>query len=286
VWLPVLHGVILNVRPARTARSYAEIWRTQTDESPLRYFTRRQAERLAQAFAPEILVDWAMRYGEPSIGGRISRLAQQGARRILIMPLYPQYSATTTASVADAALRACSRFEWTPSLRFAPPFYDDPRYIGALARAAKREIAGLGFEPQHVVISFHGLPQRYFERGDPYPCHCAKTARLLREAMGWSDEFAPLAFQSRFGPGAWLRPSTDEVLAALAARGVKRVAVTTPGFMADCLETLEEIAIRGRRLFLAAGGEQFAALPCLNDADEAIEALHGLIERETAGWTN
>lgn len=285
IWMPLLHGVILNVRPARTAHAYAEVWREDSDESPLRYFTRRQGERLAGVLKDRFIVDWAMRYGRPSIKDRLAALADKGARRILIVPLYPQYSATTTASVTDAVLSAMETLEWQPTLRFAPPFHDDPHYLGALKSAAGRDLAALGFEPERVVLSFHGLPERYFERGDPYPCHCAKTARLLREAAGWSDEFAPIAFQSKFGPGVWLRPSTEETLIRLAEAGVKRVAVMTPGFLADCLESLEEIAIRAKESFLVAGGEQFAALPCLNDADEAIDLLTRLVERETAGWS-
>lgn len=286
IWLLALHLIILNVRPPRTARAYAEIWRRDTNESPLRYFTRRQSDRLADRLGARFLVDWAMRYGEPSIRGRLTMMAERGARRILALPLYPQYSATTTASVSDALFAAASRLAWQPTLRLAPPFFDDSRYIAALRRTTNRELENLNFEPERVVVSFHGLPQRYFERGDPYPCHCAKTARLLREAMGWSEEFAPLAFQSKFGPGAWVRPSTEETLARLAREGVRRVAVTTPGFVSDCLETLEEIAIRAKQSFLAAGGERFAALPCLNDSDEAIDALADLIERETAGWSS
>ncbi len=286
IWLPLLHGVILNVRPARSARAYAEIWRADSDESPLRHFTRRQAERLAERFGPPFIVDFAMRYGAPSIRSRLEKMADAGARRILVLPLYPQYSATTTGSVADAVDAAAARLEWRPALRIAPPFHDDAGYIAALKSVASRAIAKLDFAPERVVISFHGLPERYFRRGDPYPCHCAKTARLFREAMGWSEAFAPIAFQSKFGPGAWLKPSTEETLERLAAEGVTRVAVTTPGFLADCLETLEEIAIRARLTFLAAGGERFAALACLNDGDEAIAALASLIARETAGWSS
>jgi ferrochelatase len=284
LWLPLLHGIILNVRPARTARAYAEIWRQDTNESPLRYFTRRQAERLAETLGPDIRVDWAMRYGAPSIRDRMSALIDGGARRILIVPLYPQYSATTTASVHDAVFDAMRSLEWQPALRLAPAFHDEPAYIAALKADAERQLNALPFQPERIVLSFHGLPQRYFDRGDPYHCHCAKTARLLREAMGWSAEFAPLAFQSRFGPGAWLSPSTDDTLVALAASGVRSVAVMTPGFVSDCVETLEEIAIRSRETFIEAGGADFAALACLNDGDGMIGLLQTLVRRETAGW--
>ena len=284
LWLPLLHGVILNVRPAKTARSYAKVWRTDTDESPLRYFTRRQAENLRAAMSGAVSVDWAMRYGAPSIAEKITALREGGAARILVVPLYPQYSATTTASVEDAIKVALDALQWSPPLKTAAPFYADPAYVDALAAVARDRIASLGWAPERVILSFHGLPERLVRAGDPYERQCVETARLLRARLGWSAEYAPLAFQSRFGPEEWLGPAADQMIGRLAAEGVKRVAVMTPGFVADCLETLEEIAIAGRATFLAAGGESFAAVPCLNDAPATTALLRTIIARETAGW--
>ena len=293
LWRPVLHGVILNVRPAKTARAYESIWLKDTDESPLRYFTREAAARLqaridkaegAAGGARRIVVDWAMRYGAPSVADRIEALKAGGCGRILVVPQYPQYSCTTTASVHDAVFDAVRAMRWHPALRFAPAFHDHPAYIEALRAHTTRSLEALDWSPERVILSFHGLPERYLLAGDPYHCHCAKTARLLRQAMGWSEEFAPLTFQSKFGPEKWLEPPTDDVIAALADQGVKRMAVVTPGFLADCLETLEEIGIAAQELFQEHGGEKFAALPCLNDSPEMITLLDALVTAETAGW--
>ena len=284
LWLPILHGVILNFRPTATARNYAKIWRRQSDESPLRYFTRAQAEGLQRALDDTAIIDWAMRYGSPSIGDRLEALKGAGATRILIIPLYPQYSATTTASVMDAVFDAIKAMRWQPAIRTAPAFHDDPAYIDALAAVMQRRLAALDHKPERVVMSFHGLPQRYFEAGDPYYCHCAKTARLLREQMGWTEEFAPLAFQSKFGREKWLEPAAEETIIELAAEGVKNIAVIMPGFVSDCIETLEEIDIAAREVFTAAGGETFTAIPCLNDAPEMFSLLEHIARREAAGW--
>ncbi|MCB2098285.1 MAG: ferrochelatase, partial [Parvularculaceae bacterium] len=206
------------------------------------------------------------------------------ADRILVIPMYPQYSQSTSASVADAAFDALSDMKWQPALRIAPPFHDEPLYIEALKKGAEAHFAALDWTPERVILSFHGTPKRHLDDGDPYYCHCAKTARLLREAMGWSEDFAPLAFQSKFGREEWLTPATDETIRRLASDGVKRLAVMTPGFVADCLETLEEIAIGGAELFHAAGGERFSAVPCLNDAPAMINFLEAFATREAAGW--
>lgn len=283
LWLPVLHGIILNVRPAATARNYAKIWRKESNESPLRYYTRAQAEALGDRMSG-VMVDWAMRYGNPSIASRLEGMKKAGCERVLVIPLYPQYSATTTASVADAVFDAVKAMRWQPALRMAPAFHDEPRYIDALAATARRHLSAQDFTPERVVISFHGLPQRYFDMGDPYHCHCAKTARLLREKMGWTEEFAPLAFQSKFGREKWLEPATDATLKDLAEKGVKKLGVIMPGFVADCIETLEEIDIAGREVFLETGGEAFTSIPCLNDAPEMAALLETLARRETAGW--
>jgi len=284
LWLPILHGIILNVRPAATARNYQKIWRQESNESPLRYYTRRQAEAARVALRAAAVVDWAMRYGAPSIGERLRALKDDGCARILVLPLYPQYSATTTASVVDAVGAALKGMRWQPALRVAPAFHDEPAYIAALAASVRRWQAGADWTPERLVLSFHGIPRRYFDAGDPYFCHCAKTARLLRDEMGWTQDFAPLAFQSKFGPEKWLGPATDETVAASAKAGVKRLAVLTPGFVSDCIETLEEIAIAARATFLAAGGEAFELIPCLNDSREATALIETLIRRETAGW--
>jgi ferrochelatase len=279
VWQPILRGIILNTRPKKSAHAYKQVW---TEEgSPLAAFTARQAKALAGAFGPEVIVDHAMRYGRPAISGRIDALKEQGCERILIAPLYPQYCAATTATALDEAFRHLRHIRWLPAVRTLPPYHDDPAYIAALKAELEAGLAGLAFEPQAIVASFHGMPQRTLELGDPYHCHCQKTARLLAEASGRE---LTIAFQSRFGRAKWLEPATDKVLAALPARGVTRVAILAPGFSADCLETLEELAIRGRDTFLAAGGSDFAYLPCLNDGTAGLEMLRTLIGRELEGW--
>ncbi len=285
VWLPILHGVILNVRPAASAKAYASIWRDDPPESPLRYFARGQAEALAKRFDAEaVSVDWAMRYGSPSIEERMTAMKEAGCERIFVLPLYPQYSATTTGSVNDAVFDAVKSMRWQPALRTAPAFHDERAYIDALAAVARRRLETLDWTPERVIISFHGLPERYFLSGDPYHCHCQKTARLLRAAMGWSEDQAPIAFQSKFGREKWLEPATTDVIDQLAEEGVKRLAVITPGFTADCIETLEEIAIAAREQFMEAGGETFDAIPCLNAEPEMIDLLEVIARRETAGW--
>jgi ferrochelatase len=283
VWKPLLHGVVLQTRPRKSARAYAAIWDHARGDSPLRAITADIAAALAAAF-PGVRVEMAMRYGRPAILPAILRLREAGCERILVAPLYPQYCGATTASAVDAVCRALQQFRWQPAIRTLPPWYDDPAYVAALKDSLFGGLAQLDFEPQVVLASFHGMPQRTLDRGDPYHCQCVKTTRLLRAALGWGEDRLKLTFQSRFGAGAWLKPYTDEVLAALPAEGVKRVAVIAPGFAADCLETLEELAIRGREQFLAAGGEAFAYIPCLNDSPLGVGLLRGLVARELAGW--
>ena len=279
VWQPILRGIILNTRPRKSAHAYRQVW---TEEgSPLAAITARQARALAGAFGEGVIVDHAMRYGRPAIRERIDALKGQGCERILIAPLYPQYCAATTATANDEAFAHLRRMRWQPAVRTLPPYHDDPLYIDALAARVRAELAALDFEPQALLASFHGMPQRTLELGDPYHCHCRKTTRLLSEALGRE---LLVAFQSRFGRAKWLEPATDKVLAALPAEGVSRVAVVAPGFSADCLETLEELAMRGREAFLAAGGTNFAYLPCLNDSEEGIEMLRSMIARELEGW--
>jgi ferrochelatase len=279
VWQPILHGLILTTRPRKSAHAYRQVW---TDEgSPLAVITARQAKALEGAFGPGVIVDHAMRYGRPAIAGRIDALKAAGCDRILIAPLYPQYCAATTATALDEAFRHLRHTRWLPAVRTLPPYHDDPAYIAALKASAEAGLAALDFEPQALIASFHGMPRRTLDLGDPYHCHCQKTARLLSEALG-RDML--VAFQSRFGRAAWLEPATDQVLAGLPAKGVTQVAVIAPGFAADCLETLEELAIRGRDTFLAAGGTHFAYLPCLNDGAPGMEMLRSLIGRELEGW--
>lgn len=282
LWLPILHGVILNVRPAKSARAYAKIW--TAEGSPLAVYTKKATQALSRRLGKAVTVDWAMRYGAPPVGERIAALKAAGCARILIIPMYPQYSQSTTASVADAAFNALAAMTWQPALRIAAPYHDHPAYIAGLKKSADAHVAALGWAPERVILSFHGTPKRHLAGGDPYYCHCAKTARLLREAMGWSDEFAPLSFQSRFGREEWLTPATDATIRDAAAQGVRRLAVMTPGFVSDCLETLEEIAIGGAETFHQAGGEKFSAVPCLNDSPAMIDLLEALVKQEAAGW--
>ena len=279
VWQPILRGVILRTRPKKSAHAYSLVW---TDAgSPLAAITARQARAL-QAAWPQVQVDWAMRYGNPAIGDRLAAMKAAGCERILIAPLYPQYCAATTATANDAAFAALAKMRWQPAVRTLAPYHDDAAYIAALKASVATQLAALDFEPEAIVASFHGMPQRTLDLGDPYHCHCMKTARLLGEALGRE---LTIAFQSRFGRAKWLEPATDTVLAGLPGKGVKRVAVVAPGFSADCLETLEELAIRGRESFVAAGGERFAYLDCLNDSEPGLLMLRSIVARELAGWT-
>ncbi|MEP3225918.1 MAG: ferrochelatase [Parasphingorhabdus sp.] len=279
LWQPILRGIILNTRPKKSAHAYGLVW--TEDGSPLAVYTRRQAEALAKIHGENVHVDWAMRYGNPSIAGRLQAMKDAGCTRILVAPLYPQYSGATTASVHDAVFDAVKAMRWQPAIRLLPPYHDDPAYIAALKASVETGLDALDFQPDAVIASFHGMPKRTLELGDPYHCHCQKTARLLSEAMGRD---LTIAFQSRFGPAKWLEPATDMTLEELAKAGKKNVAIFAPGFSSDCLETCEELAIRGREDFEAAGGEKFVYIPCLNDSDEGIALLDTLVRRELAGW--
>lgn len=278
-WQPILRGIILNTRPKKSAEAYGLVWRD--DGSPLAAFTRLQAAALKDVFGPTVLVDWAMRYGNPSIPERLEAMKAAGCERILIAPLYPQYCAATTATANDKAFAALAGMRWQPALRTLPPYYDDPAYIDALKATIDEGLAALDFTPDTIVASFHGMPERTLEMGDPYHCHCQKTARLLSKALGRE---VVISFQSRFGRAKWLGPATDTTLEELPGQGVKKVAILAPGFSADCLETLEELAIRGRESFVEAGGTHFAYLPCLNDSAVGIEMLRTLLARELEGW--
>jgi protoporphyrin/coproporphyrin ferrochelatase len=289
LWLPILHGVILNTRPKRSAKAYASVWNHDIGEGPLKTFTRLQTEKLrlrssSLSGKAQVIVDYALRYGAPSIADKIDALMAQGCNRIVLLPLYPQYAASTTASVADDAFHALERMRRQPALRIGAPYYDDPAYINALATAVRRELAALDFEPEIILASFHGLPQAQVDRGDPYREHCEETWRLLRQALNMSEEKLRLSFQSRFGPAQWLTPYTSDVVASLAENGVKNIAIFAPGFSADCLETIEELGVEIRDIFLEKGGEKFARFTCLNDSLEGIDLLETLAKRELAGW--
>jgi protoporphyrin/coproporphyrin ferrochelatase len=279
LWQPILRGIVLRARPGKSARAYAQIWRE--DGSPLAAITRAQACALENAFGPQVIVDHAMRYGRPAIADRIGALKAAGCDRILLAPLYPQYCAATTATANDAAFTALAAMRWQPAIRTLPPYHDDPAHIGALKTSIEQELAKLDFAPQAILASFHGMPRRTLDLGDPYHDQCQETARLLGRALGRE---LLVSFQSRFGRARWLEPATDATLAALPGKGIARIAVVAPGFAADCLETLEEIAIRGRETFLGAGGNSFAYLPCLNESAPGIEMLRNLIGRELEGW--
>ena len=285
-WYPILFGIVLNTRPGKVGKAYEMIWNKERNESYLRTYTRSQAELMATSLAehPNVIVDWAMRYGQPSIVSRMEALQKQGCERILLFPLYPQYAAATTATVNDKAFEFLLKQRWQPALRTVPPYHDDPVYIDALAASIEKHLATLDWEPERVLTSFHGIPQSYFDKGDPYYCQCQKTARLLRERLGWSQEKLVITFQSRFGPEEWLQPYTDKTVEKLAQEGIKRIAVLNPGFVSDCLETLEEIAEQAAESFLHNGGEKFTHIPCLNDSPEGMAVLEAVVRRELSGW--
>ena len=286
IWWPILNGIILTTRPGRKGKDYAAIWNNERNEGPLKTITRAQGEKLAAALGghPRIVVDWAMRYANPSTESRIRALHEQGCDRILLVPLYPQYAAATTATAADQAFRALMKLRWQPAIRVAPAWHDDPVYIQALAQSVRTHIAGLGYEPEILFATFHGMPRRCLDLGDPYHCHCMKTARLLREALAWPQDRYVVAFQSLFGKAEWLRPYTDQTVEALAKRGVKSLVMVAPGFTADCLETLEELDVENREIFEKNGGEKFSTIPCLNDSEAGLRVIETIVRRELMGW--
>lgn len=279
VWQPLLRGLILPFRPRRTAEAYRQIW--MEEGSPLAVITRRQAQALQARLGSDAMVDYAMRYGRPALGPAIDRLVEAGCNRLLAVPLYPQFSGATTGTAEEALAAAVAVLRRPVATRILPPYFDDELYMGALAANIERQLAGLNFEPQRLLLSFHGLPQRTVDRGDPYFDQCTATARLLAERLPIP---ADVAFQSRFGRAKWLEPATATMVAGYPANGITRIAIAAPGFAADCVETLEELGIRGRDSFLAAGGERFARLDCLNDSPEGMHMLEGLVRRELAGW--
>jgi ferrochelatase len=279
IWQPILRGIILNTRPQKSAKAYAKVW---TDKgSPLAFFTAAQADALQTRMGDSADVRFAMRYGNPSVADQLAAMKAAGCNRILIAPMYPQYSGATTGTVLDEAYAALTSMRWHPAIRTLPAYHDDAAYISALKTSIEASLAGLDFEPDAIVISFHGMPERTLQLGDPYHCHCQKTARLLSEAMGRA---LVVSFQSRFGRAKWLEPATDDTLMRLAREGTKKVAIFAPGFSVDCLETLEELAMQGHEQFEEAGGTHYAYLPCLNDSDVGMDMVERIIRRELAGW--
>jgi len=287
LWQPILQGIILNIRPKKSGAAYARIWNKEKDESPLRTTTRDLTEKVAallQSDNPNVMVQYAMRYGDPSTSSIIEEMIKAGCDRLLLLPLYPQYSAATVGTACDQAFRQLMRERWQPSVRTVPPWYDDINHINLLAESIENHYKSLDWTPDVLVASFHGLPVEYFKKGDPYHCHCAKTARMLRERLGWDKDKLLMVFQSRFGPKEWLQPYADETVKSLPAKGIKNIAVISPGFVADCVETLDELAIELAHEFHTAGGENFSYIPCLNDNEDHARFIAAMATRELSGW--
>jgi ferrochelatase len=287
LWKLLLNGIILPVRSRRKARDYQKIWNREKDESPFKTITRSQAEKLGSILEPlgkHVIVDWAMRYANPSIASRLQVMITWGCERILVMPLYPQYSAATTATVGDEVFRFLMGQRRQPALRILPAYYEDAYYIEVLASSLQAELKALSFKPDVLIASYHGMPKDYVAKGDPYQNQCARTTELLRRQLGMDEQKLMMTFQSRFGREQWLEPYTINTVKALGKKGVKNIVVMTPGFSADCLETLEEIAVENARAFKRAGGENFAAIPCLNDSEAGMLMIWQLAMRELKGW--
>jgi ferrochelatase len=285
MWQLILQGPILARRPQKSGENYKRIWDHEAGDSPLRVITRRQTEKLQARLGDNVLVDFGMRYGNPSTKSRIEAMQKAGCQKILLAPLYPQYAGATTATANDKAFDALKQMRWQPAVRTLPPYYDDPAYIDALSNSIAEGVAALDFEPDVVMTSYHGMPKEYLLKGDPYHCQCIVTTRLVSEKLGWAPGKLMVTFQSRFGGGEWLQPYTDATIEALGAQK-KKVALVAPAFSADCIETLEEIAITGREQFEHAGGngEHYAYIPCLNDTDAGMAMLESIVRRELAGW--
>ncbi|HEY8595990.1 MAG TPA: ferrochelatase [Devosiaceae bacterium] len=286
LWWFILNAIILTVRPSKSGKAYESIWDHEAGDSPLRVISARQADRLRERFSgrDDIMIDFAMRYGNPSTESRLKALKEAGCDRILLLPLYPQYSAPTTATANDKAFSVLAKMRWQPAVRTAPAYFDDPEYVRALAASIREGLGRLDFEPDLVVTSYHGMPKSYLLSGDPYHCQCVKTTRLVCEELGWPREKLMVTFQSRFGRAEWLKPYTDETLMDLPKKGIKKIAILSPAFSVDCLETLEELAITGKEQFMEAGGERFAYLPCLNDSDGGMQVIETVVRRELSGW--
>ncbi len=278
VWQIILNLFILTFRPSKTAHAYKKIWRKESNESPLLYFTRNQADKLDKKIGNEkIIVDFAMRYGNPSIKSRLNKLKELGCENIVVLPLYPQYAAATTATVCDEVYKSLMKMRWQPSLQIIPHYESEPLYIQALIKSIENKIRKIDWKPELIISSYHGIPKSYFEKGDPYHCYCHKTTRLIKEKFNKVE--IQTTFQSRFGPQEWLTPYTDKTLESLPKKGVKNLLVICPGFASDCVETLEEIDIQGRESFLQNGGEKFDLIPCLNDSSDHIALFEELIKR-------
>lgn len=286
IWLPILYGIVLMTRPKKSGALYARIWNREKNESPLRTYTRSQSEKLAKALKDHdnVIVDWAMRYGQPSIETVTDRLLAQGCERIVMFPLYPQYSATTTATVNDKFFEVLMKKRFMPAVRIVPTYQTEPVYIEALARSIENHVASLDFEPEVILASYHGIPQSYAKKGDPYPEQCFETSRLLQARLGYDDTKFRTTFQSRFGPEEWLQPYTDETVVDLAKQGVKSMAVFNPGFVVDCLETVDEIGNEAAEEFHENGGVNFSHIPCLNDTEDGMKVIETLVRRELQGW--
>lgn len=283
-WLPILYGPILTFRPAKSARAYAKIWDYEKGESPLRTYARSQAEKLQERFGENLEVAWAFRYGQPSIDRALSELKEKGCERIILFALYPQYSATTTASSYDKLFECLAKMRWQPAVHTISRYSDNPAYIDALARTAKQSIDGLEWTPEKILLSYHSIPKSYYDKGDPYACYCKKTSRQFAEVSGYGEDMVVTSFQSRVGFAEWVSPYTDKMVEELAASGIKRLAVMAPAFSADCLETLEELNMELREQFLSAGGTHFHYIPCLNDSEVGMKVLEQVVRDEGAAW--
>ncbi len=278
IWQIILNVIILTFRPSKTAKAYKEIWMKDKNISPLLHYTQRQAEKLSNLISEKnLIVDYAMRYGNPSIRSKIATLNEMGCENLIILPLYPQYAAATTATVCDEVYRSLMKMRWQPSLKIVPHYESDPLYIGALVNSLNKKIKEINWKPDLILASYHGIPQKYFDKGDPYHCYCHKTTRLISEKFTSIE--IKTTFQSRFGPEKWLQPYTDKTLENLPKEGKKNVLAICPGFSSDCVETLEEIQIQGKESFLESGGENFDMVPCLNDNDDHIILLKSLIQK-------
>ena len=284
IWWPILHGIILRTRPKKSAELYARVWDRKRNDSPLRVIAEDQvvALRARMTDAP-LEIDYGMRYGKPSIHVRMQAMVEKGIEDIVVVPLYPQYSESTTESVKDAVTASLAKQTPAPRVHYVPPYYEHPQYIGAIADSVRQALAGLDHAPEVVLVSFHGIPQKYADKGDPYPQQCERTTALLREALGMDAQQLELVYQSRFGPAAWLQPYADKRVEALAESGIKRIAVVTPGFSVDCLETIDEIGVELSETFEEAGGEQFTFIPCLNESPAAIELIETLVRDQLPG---
>jgi protoporphyrin/coproporphyrin ferrochelatase len=285
-WWPILNLIILTLRPKKSGHAYAGIWNNELNESPLKTFTRSQADKVRQALGDlkDVEVDWGMRYGLPPVGERIQALKDKGCDRILLFPLYPQYSAATTATALDKAYEKLGEMRWQPAVRTVPPYFDHPAYIDAIADSLTSYMSTLAWKPDRILMAFHGLPREFLNKGDPYHCHCQKSARLIRQKLGYAPDFMQVVFQSRFGPAEWLKPYAQDTVEELPTQGVKNLLMISPGFSSDCVETLEELAMGLKETFEEKGGENFAVVPCLNDSPGSIAMLTRLIRDQLIGF--